>query len=212
MGARHPRRAARQLDERLSQERPEPRGQAVSATVRRFLGWSMVMLSLSCCACANGEREAAERAAPAPIPGGSLTTDTDSRSIPDRQQRLAFLARYLRFQSPLVDAEFIIRYRDNGQGLVPGPSDWDIRAVLQVEGPASEWHAGWTPCPAQDPSNARQPDFDTAWAEPLLGRRAQWQALRSSPRCYRNPRSASSFLVVYEEDGVVLYRNTSTRD
>jgi hypothetical protein len=27
--------------------------------------------------------------------GGSLTTDTDSRTLPDRQQRLGFLARYL---------------------------------------------------------------------------------------------------------------------
>lgn len=173
---------------------------------RRFVGMCLAVLLLSCWACANGEREAAEREA---APRGSLTTDTDSRSLPDKQQRLAFLARYLRFKSPIVDTEFIIRYQDNSNGMVPGPSDWDIRAVLQVEGHAAAWHAGWAPCAPKSPSDAHQPAFDAAWAAPLLGRRAQWQTLRASPRCYRNPRSAASFLVLYEEDNLVLYRNSS---
>jgi hypothetical protein len=175
---------------------------------RRFIGGYLVVVVvlLSCWACANSERETAERET---APLGSLTTDTDSRSLPDKQQRLAFLARYLRFKSPIEDAEFIVRYQDNSKGMVPGPSDWDILAVLQVERQASAWHAGWVPCPTKSLPGAPQPEGDPAWAEPLLSRRAQWQTLRSSPRCYRNPRRAASFLIVYEEDEVIVYRNTS---
>jgi len=156
---------------------------------RRYVGWSLAVMLF--CAC---------------TPSRSLTTNTDSQSLPDKQARLAFLARYLRSKSPIVDAEYVIRYQDNSGGMIPGPSDWDIRAVLQVEGQTSVWHAGWAPCPTQGPSDAGPPGVDTTWAEPLLGRRAQWQTRRSSPRCYR---SAHSVVLVYEEDNLVVYRNTS---
>jgi hypothetical protein len=153
---------------------------------------AMVML-LACCACSSsGNPEAAPR--------GSLTTDTDSQSLPDKTQRLEFLARYLRSKSPIADAEYVIRYQDNSGGAVPGPSDWDIRAVLQVERQGAAWHEGWVAC-----------DADTGWAQPLLDRRPQWRTLRSSPQCYRNPRTPASFVILYEEDGIVLYRNTSER-
>jgi hypothetical protein len=159
------------------------------------------MMLVACCACSSGNGPEAGR-------GGSLTTDTDSRSLTDKDQRLAFLARYLRAKSPIEDAEFVIRYRDNSGGAIPGPSDWDIRAVLQVDRP-SAWHEGWTPCAAADSAGDGQLVVDMAWAEPLLGRRPQWQALRPPPRCYRNPRSAASVVLVYEDDRVVLYRNTT---
>lgn len=158
----------------------------------RGIGRLAVVVLLWCWACSSG---------------GSLTTDTDSQSLPDRQQRLEFLARYLRLRSPVSDAEYIIRYQDNSGGGVPGPSDWDIRAVLQVERESAAWHEGWVACA----DGAREPAVDTAWAAPLLGRRPPWKALRSSPRCYRDPNAPASFAIVYEEDGLVLYRNTSER-
>lgn len=159
---------------------------------------------VACCACSSGSNpETAAR--------GSLTTETDSQSLPDKDQRLAFLARYLRAKSPIADAEFIIRYRDNSGGAIPGPSDWDIRAVLQVESQPSAWYEGWVPCTAGGATDEGRPAVDptSAWAEPLLGRRAHWQQLRSSARCYRNPRSPASFVFVYEEDEILLYRNTT---
>jgi hypothetical protein len=160
----------------------------------------MLML-VACCACSPGSTPEAAQ-------GGSLTTDTDSRSLPDKDQRLAFLGRYLRAKSPIVDAEFIIRYRDNSGGAIPGPSDWDIRAVLQVDRPPA-WHEGWMPCTAAGSAGDSRSAVDTAWAEPLLARRPHWQALRSPPDCYRNPRSAASVVLVYEDDSIVLYRNTT---
>jgi hypothetical protein len=141
------------------------------------------MMLVACCACSSGNGPEAGR-------GGSLTTDTDSRSLPDKDQRLAFLARYLRAKSPIADAEFIIRYRDNSGGTIPGPSDWDIRAVLQVESRPAAWHEGWVPCAAGDAAGDSPLAVDMAWAEPLLGRRPHWQrcarpALLSQPaqRC-----------------------------
>jgi hypothetical protein len=56
-------------------------------------------------------------------PRGSLSTSTDSQTLPDQQQRIAFLSRYVTPKSPIRDTEFIIHYQDNSGGLVPGPSD-----------------------------------------------------------------------------------------
>lgn len=131
-----------------------------------------------------------------------LTTETDSRALPDVQQRLAFLARYLRSKSPISDAEYIIHYRDNSGGSVPGPSDWDIRAVLQVADDGAAWHAGWEPCPAA--GNAKADDVP-AWTHDLLDRRPPWKAARASPRCFRDPRQPSSTVLVFADDHLVAY-------
>lgn len=135
-----------------------------------------------------------------PAASRSLTTDTDSRALPDVAQRLAFLARYLRFKSPVSDAEYIIHYHDNSGGSIPGPSDWDIRAVLQVADDGAAWHAGWEPCPA-----SAAPDAVPDWARDLLDRRPPWKAARASPRCYRDPRSAASTVLVFADDHLVAY-------
>lgn len=140
----------------------------------------------------------------APAPGG-LTTDTDSRSLPDVQRRLELLARYLRPRSPITDAEYIIHYRDNNGGSIPGPSDWDIRAVLQVADDGSAWHAGWEPCPASAGTQVVVP----AWARALLDRRPRWQRLRSSPSCFRDPHHHASRVIVHGPDHLVVYRSSS---
>lgn len=131
----------------------------------------------------------------------SLSTATDSQTLPDQPQRLAFLARYVPAKSPISAAEFVIRYQDNSGGAVPGPSDWDIRAVMQIERDgAAAWHEGWNAC-ADAP--------DTSWATPLLARRPQWRTPHSSPQCYRNPRAPRSQVVLYADDGILLYRSSS---
>ena len=141
-----------------------------------------------------------------PAPGG-LTTDTDSRTLPDAQRRLDFLARYLRSKSPISDAEYIIHYRDNSSGSIPGPSDWDIRAVLQVADDGAAWHAGWEPCPAADaPATA---DAAPTWVQELLDRRPAWRARHLPPRCFRDPRHRASVVLVYGDDHLVAYRTSS---
>lgn len=140
---------------------------------------------------------------PPAVPPGGLTTNTDSRSLADRAQRLEFLARYLKIKSPLTDAEYVIRYQDNSAGAIPGPSDWDIRAVLQPAGDVAAWHAGWEPCP---PSTPDVP----AWGRELLARRPGWQP-HDPPRCLRDPRHRTSIAYVYDAEHLIVYRNASER-
>ncbi|ACY14123.1 hypothetical protein [Haliangium ochraceum] len=145
--------------------------------------------------------------------GGSLSTDTDSRTLADTEARLAFLGRYLRMKSPVEDAAFLIHYQDNSGGMVPGPSDWDIRAVLQVGANTAAWHENWKPC---EVANADAGDGDSEaiaeemrWAEALLERREAWRARSTSPRCFYNPRSRGSRAIVFADDGLVVYRTRS---
>jgi hypothetical protein len=185
MGAGHTRGAAGQSAERLS---------APPITRGLVLGIALLW------ACSGSNQ--------APAPGG-LTTDTDSRSLPDVQRRLDFLARYLRSRSPITDAEYIIHYRDNGGGSIPGPSDWDIRAVLQVADDGSAWHAGWEPCPASAGAGAGTQDSVPVWARALLDRRPQWHSLRSPPICFRDPHHHASMVIVYSGDHLVAYGSSS---
>lgn len=62
----------------------------------------------------------------------SLTTDSRSTSFEDKEEKLAFLQKYFDMPSEVVDAEYHIVYQDNSQGAVPGLSEWEIRAALQV--------------------------------------------------------------------------------
>lgn len=132
----------------------------------------------------------------------TLTTDTDSRTQPDRAQRLAFLARYLKSKSAITDAEYVIHYRDNSGGGVPGPSDWDVRAALQVADVAP-WRAGWEPCPQSGKTFAVP-----GWARELLDRRPAWQRAQA-PGCFRDPRHGAAVAYIFEADKLVAYRNAS---
>jgi hypothetical protein len=85
----------------------------------------------------------------------SLTTNTRSDSIATPAARVAFIGRYVKLRTPVRDAVFQVVYHDNGGGLVPGPSDADIVAALQVEpGDRAKWLDGATPA---SPSDASQP-------------------------------------------------------
>jgi hypothetical protein len=130
----------------------------------------------------------------------SLTTDTDSRSIPQPAARLEFLARYVKAKSPLADAEFTIRFQDNSRGTVPGPSDWDIRALMLTHGDADAWHAGWTPC-------ATAAATEPSWVGELLRRHPNWS--RGASSCYRNPGRAASMVFVFAGSALVALQDAS---
>jgi len=129
----------------------------------------------------------------------SLTTDTRSSQIASQEDKQAFLARYLRFASPVEAAEFHVTYHDNSGGLVPGPSDWDIRAVLRVRsGDTARWTEGLAPlAPAA-------PTVDLSWGHALLPDGSDWR-LASEPAVYT--RDAGRVVVaVFAAEGVVMKR------
>lgn len=85
----------------------------------------------------------------------SLTTNTRSHSIPTPAARVEFIGRYVTLRTPVKDAVFHVVYHDNSGGLLPGPSDADIVAALQVEpGDRAKWLDGATPAL---PSEATKP-------------------------------------------------------
>ena len=62
----------------------------------------------------------------------SRTTDTWSSYFENKDEKLAFLSEYLVMHSEVLDAEYHVVYHDNSGGLIPGPSDWDIKVALKV--------------------------------------------------------------------------------
>ena len=85
------------------------------------------------------------------------TTNTQSSDLATEAERLDFLAQYVVLKSPVDAAEFHIVYHDNSGGFVPGPSDWDIRAVMHVTDVVA-WTEGKT----------RVDLFDLSWADDLF--------------------------------------------
>ena len=58
------------------------------------------------------------------------STDTLSGTLPDAKARAAFLCSYALCASPVQDAVFHVVYQDNSGGLIAGPDDAEIHAVL----------------------------------------------------------------------------------
>ena len=96
-------------------------------------------------------------------PSGPTTTDTSSESLPTLAERVEFLQRYVTFHRTYRELDFRIEYRDNSRGLVPGPSDWDIRLVAVV--PPEEL-AAWVP-PGVEP--VRPTTAETSWLADVPG-------------------------------------------
>lgn len=84
---------------------------------------------------------------------GPASTDTSSDSLPSLEERVEFLQKYVTFRRGYDDLGFHITY--SGGGLVPGPSEWDIRLVAVV--PSSEI-SEWVPA-----GEAAMPTADKKW-------------------------------------------------
>ena len=126
-------------------------------------------------------------------PAADRTTDTASNSFGTDAEKVAFLEQYVRFHSAMDKAEFRVVFHDNSTGRVPGPSDWEIQAVMHVADTAA-----WIKDKQQ-----REP-FDLAWAEPFYR-----DDLRpsSKPQFYE---SADSRLAIFEAEQIVLFYSTTT--
>ena len=86
---------------------------------------------------------------------GPATTRTVSSKFPTVAARSKFLHQYVTFRRTYETLDFDIMYQTNGGGLVPGPSEWDVRLVATV--PASELPA-WVPAGA-----SAVPAPDASW-------------------------------------------------
>lgn len=92
---------------------------------------------------------------------GPASTNTSSESLPGLADRSAFLERYVTFRRSYRELDFHIYYFNGGRGLVPGPSEWDVRVVATVpHGELELW------VPAGEPA---APTADTAWLASVPG-------------------------------------------
>ena len=94
-------------------------------------------------------------------PSGPPSTDTSSDALPSLDRRVEFLERYVTFRREYSDLSFHIAYLNKSGGMVPGPSEWDIRLVAAV--PLAEL-AAWVP-----PGLAPAPSADTQWLADVPG-------------------------------------------
>ena len=75
----------------------------------------------------------------------SLTTQTHSSRFNSKQEKIEFLQKYLRIPSTYTELEYDINYQDNSTGLVPGPSDWDIKLKATIpKADLQHWIKGCT--------------------------------------------------------------------
>jgi len=92
-------------------------------------------------------------------PRGPATTHTASTKFPTVAERADFLHQYVSFRRTYETLDFEIKFQNNGGGLLPAPSDWDVRIVATV--PEAELEA-WVP-----PGVSAAPVHDTDWLKSI---------------------------------------------
>ena len=118
---------------------------------------------------------------------GPPTTKTASRTLEGDAAKIAFLAKYLDYASPVEAAEFDIDYHNNGFA----PSDWNIEAAVKI---APSQAALWTQGrPSRGPA-------DLSWAGGLLAGDPRWRT-SSVPSFFG---TMWCWRAVFASEGVVL--------
>ncbi|MBX3418859.1 MAG: hypothetical protein KF851_14735 [Pirellulaceae bacterium] len=62
-------------------------------------------------------------------PASVVATSATQNRLADKIQ---FLENYVTFRRQYEELDYDIMYQNNGGGMVPGPSDWDIRLIAVV--------------------------------------------------------------------------------
>ncbi|MCY2938506.1 MAG: hypothetical protein NTV55_09130 [Planctomycetota bacterium] len=112
-------------------------------------------------------------------------------------ERIGFIEQYVKFRRKYEKLDYAVVYQNNGGGLVPGPSGWDIRLVAVV--PASELDS-WIPADARKTNG---PALE--WVQDLPGMIER----RKITEWYRK---SGIEVGLDRTQSVVVYRNASTPD
>jgi hypothetical protein len=92
---------------------------------------------------------------------GPQSISETSTVRPKLQDRINFIEQYVTFKRNYLKLEYEVQYHNNSSGIVPGPSDWDIKILAVV--PPSEI-AAWFP--SNQSSISKQPP---AWLTAMPG-------------------------------------------
>jgi len=134
-----------------------------------------------------------ENASPIADPG-DLTTDTRSGSFTDAKEKRDFLLKYLIAPADIIDAEYHIFYHDNSKGLVPGPSDFDVRVALLIK---PEDIPLWTEHFEEIPPDTIKLSL---W-DGLATDNISWDGYEAT---YYKRENAFSYLVVFKDANIIL--------
>jgi hypothetical protein len=131
-----------------------------------------------------------------PKPEHNMSADTHSKPFATDTDKIQFLKRYLTLSTVVEAAEFHVVYHDNSRGVIPGPSDWDIQAVLKV---APQDLSAWT-------HNVKETSTkqDLAWGYSLAQQRG-WKLL-SAPKVYT---AAGKIVALFEKERIIFKRLTT---
>jgi hypothetical protein len=126
--------------------------------------------------------------------GPASVTETSARRS-ELAGRVRFIENYVTFRRKYEKLEYDVMYQNNGGGMVPGPSEWDVRLIAVVP-PADV--DGWIPKDVQKDD----------------GLAPQW--LRDMPGSIKKDevtqwyRKAGIEVGIDRAHSIVAYRNTST--
>ncbi len=125
------------------------------------------------------------------------STDTYSTNFSQESEKIVFLKKYVKCFSPVSAAEFHIIYHDNSTGLVPGPSDGDLKIVIRIApSDIPKWTAGFR--------EVEKDDIDLSWIPDIPLEVSRWKSV-SRPGYYRRP-GGKVEMVVYGKEGVLFKR------
>jgi hypothetical protein len=130
-------------------------------------------------------------------PSGPASVAETSAARAELTDRVRFIERYVTFRRNYEELDYDVIYANNSSGMVPGPSDWDIRLIAVV--PKAEI-VDWVPAGA-DKTDGPAPE----WLKDIPGaiERAgitEWY------------RKSGTVVGIDRGSSIVAYRNTSTPD
>jgi hypothetical protein len=126
-----------------------------------------------------------------PGPASVAETSSARANIGDR---VRFIENYVTFRRTYEKLDYDIAYQNNGGGLVPAPSDWDIRLIASV--PKAEMN-DWVPVGAEK-TDGPSPE----WLKGMPGSIER----EGITEWYR---TSGTVVGLDRERSIVAYRNTS---
>lgn len=127
-----------------------------------------------------------------PLEPPSAIEDSTQRS--QLEERISFLEQYVKFDRNYKKLEYDISYYNGGGGLIPGPSEWDIKILAKV--PANEIDE-WIP-PEVKSNNKKPPQ----WLTEMPGN----ISTKNITEWYK---SGSAEIGIDRNTSTVAYRNTT---
>lgn len=129
------------------------------------------------------------------VRSGPPTIDETSLERQTLADRVTFVEQYVTFQRTYHQLQYDIEYHNNGGGMMPGPSDWDIKLVAIV--PVEELEQ-WIP---EGITKSKQNPH--AWLSDVPGEIptagiTEWYVERNSV-----------MIGIDRENSIVAYRNTT---